>query len=120
MPTYQAPQIDASSSFDAARGNEWGRNGWTKESYDRKNQEPVNFYDFTRKKLNFEIKRGEPLKDKDGIIWKAQGAIWVIIGIGRFRRVTIMSVMAERICSGCRVPVILMKQHGRDRMLRWI
>ena len=70
MPTYQAPQIDASPSFDAARGNEWGRNGWTKESYDRKNQEPVNFYDFTRKKLNFEIKRGEPLKDKDGNVRK--------------------------------------------------
>jgi hypothetical protein len=70
MSTYQAPQIDASPSFDAARGNEWGRNGWTKESYDRKNQEPVNFYDFTRKKLNFEIKRGEPLKDKDGNVRK--------------------------------------------------
>ena len=70
MPTYQAPQIDASPSFDAARGNEWGRNGWTKESYDRKNQEPVNFYDFTRKKLNFEIKRGEPLRDKDGNVRK--------------------------------------------------
>ncbi len=70
MPTYQAPQIDASPSFDAARGNEWGRNGWTKESYDRKNQEPVNFYDFTRKKLNFEIKRGAPLRDKDGNVRK--------------------------------------------------
>ena len=70
MPTYQAPQIDVSPSFDAARGNEWGRNGWTKESYDRKNQEPVNFYDFTRKKLNFEIKRGEPLRDKDGNVRK--------------------------------------------------
>ena len=70
MPTYQALQIDASPSFDAARGNEWGRNGWTKESYDRKNQEPVNFYDFTRKKLNFEIKRGEPLRDKDGNVRK--------------------------------------------------
>ena len=70
MPTYQAPQIDASPNFDAARGNEWGRNGWTKESYDRKNQEPVNFYDFTRKKLNFEIKRGEPLRDKDGNVRK--------------------------------------------------
>lgn len=66
MPQYQAPQIDASPSFDANRGNEAERRHWTKESYDRKNLDPVNFYDFTRKKLNFEIKRGEPLRDKDG------------------------------------------------------
>lgn len=66
MPQYQAPQIDASSGFDSNRANEFERRGWTKESYDRKNQEPVNYYDFTRKHLNFEIKRGEPLKDENG------------------------------------------------------
>lgn len=66
MPQYQAPQIDASSRFDSNRANEFERRGWTKESYDRKNLEPVNYYDFTRKHLNFEIKRGEPLKDENG------------------------------------------------------
>ena len=66
MPQYQAPQIDASSGFDSNRANEFERRGWTKESYDRKNLEPVNYYDFTRKHLNFEIKRGEPLKDESG------------------------------------------------------
>lgn len=66
MPQYQAPQIDASSGFDSNRANEFERRGWTKESYDHKNLEPVNYYDFTRKHLNFEIKRGEPLKDESG------------------------------------------------------
>lgn len=66
MPQYQAPQIDASSGFDSNRANEFERRGWTKESYDRKNLDPVNYYDFTRKHLNFEIKRGEPLKDENG------------------------------------------------------
>ncbi len=66
MPQYQAPQIDASSGFDSNRANEFERRGWTKESYDRKNLEPVNYYDFTRKHLNFEIQRGEPLKDESG------------------------------------------------------
>ena len=70
MPQYQAPQIDASSGFDSNRANEFERRGWTKESYDRKNLEPVNYYDFTRKHLNFEIKRGEPLKDEHGKIKK--------------------------------------------------
>lgn len=66
MPAYQAPQIDSSSSIDSNLSNEAERRGWNKTSYNRKNQEPVNFYDFTRKNLNFEIKRGEPIKDKDG------------------------------------------------------
>lgn len=66
MPAYQAPQIDSSSSIDSNLSNEAERRGWNKASYNRKNQEPVNFYDFTRKNLNFEIKRGEPIKDKDG------------------------------------------------------
>ena len=70
MPKYQAPQIDASPTFDANRANEAERRHWGKDSYNRKNQEPVNFYDFTRKKLNFEIMKGEPLKDKDGNIRK--------------------------------------------------
>lgn len=66
MPVYQAPQIDASASFDTNRANEAERRGWSQDSYNRKNEEPVNFYDFTRKKLNFEIKRGEPLRDDEG------------------------------------------------------
>ena len=70
MPAYQAPQIDPSSSFDTNRANEAERRGWGQDSYDRKNLEPVNYYDFTRKKLNFEIKRGEPLRDEDGNIKK--------------------------------------------------
>jgi len=68
MPVYQAPQIDASSGFDTNRANEAERRGWGQDSYNRKNEEPVNYYDFTRKKLNFEIKRGEPLRDDDGNI----------------------------------------------------
>lgn len=66
MPTYQSPQIDTSSSIDSNLSNEAERRGWDKASYNRKNMEPVNFYDFTRKNLNFEIKRGEPVRDKDG------------------------------------------------------
>ena len=70
MPQYQAPQINASSGFDSNRANEFERRGWTKESYDRKNLEPVNYYDFTRKHLNFEIKRGEPIRDENGKVKK--------------------------------------------------
>jgi len=70
MATYQALQIDASATFDGNRANEAERRGWGKEAYDRKNQEPVNYYDFTRKHLNFEVKRGEPLRDENGQVRK--------------------------------------------------
>ena len=46
---------EPAKSFSAAEGAEPERRGWDKDMYQRKNQEPNNHYDFTRKKLNFEL-----------------------------------------------------------------
>lgn len=46
---------DPAKSFSAAEGTEPERRGWDKDMYQRKNQDPNNHYDFTRKKLNFEL-----------------------------------------------------------------
>lgn len=42
-------------SFSAAEGYEPERRGWVEKTYQLKNQDTNNHYDFTRKHLNFEI-----------------------------------------------------------------
>jgi hypothetical protein len=44
-------------SFSAAEGNEPERRGWDQKTYRLKNQDTNNHYDFTRKRLNFEVNR---------------------------------------------------------------
>ncbi|MCQ2221929.1 MAG: plasmid recombination protein, partial [Prevotella sp.] len=46
---------DPAKSFSAAEGSEPERRGWDKNMYQRKNQDTNNHYDYTRKKLNFEL-----------------------------------------------------------------
>lgn len=58
---YQSLNISASPSFVSAQGRENERRGWTKETYDAKNREPGNRYDWSRSHLNFEIKRGKEM-----------------------------------------------------------
>lgn len=58
---YQSLNISASPSFVTAQGRENERRGWTKETYDAKNREPGNRYDWSRMHLNFEIKRGKEI-----------------------------------------------------------
>ena len=63
---YQSLNISASPSFATAQGRENERRGWTKETYEAKNKQPGNRYDWSRRHLNFEIKRGRRLERKDG------------------------------------------------------
>ena len=63
---YQSLNISASPSFVTAQGRENERRGWTKETYDAKNREPGNRYDWSRSHLNFEIKRGKKIGKKKG------------------------------------------------------
>ena len=63
---YQSLNISASPSFASAQGRENERRGWTEETYDAKNKEPGNRYDWSRRHLNFEIKRGKQIGKKKG------------------------------------------------------
>ena len=63
---YQSLNISASPSFVTAQGRENERRGWTKETYDAKNKEPGNRYDWSRRHLNFEIKRGREMGRVNG------------------------------------------------------
>lgn len=63
---YQSLNISASPSFVSAQGRENERRGWTEETYDAKNKEPGNRYDWSRKHLNFEIKRGRKIGKING------------------------------------------------------
>lgn len=63
---YQSLNISASPSFVTAQGWENERRGCTKETYDAKNREPGNRYDWSRGHLNFEIKRGKQIGKKKG------------------------------------------------------
>lgn len=53
----QVVHCDAHQSFNSSMANEAEREKWTKETYDRKNsnKDKNNHYDFSRRKLNFEI-----------------------------------------------------------------
>lgn len=63
---YQSLNISASPSFVSAQGRENERRGWTEETYDAKNKEPGNRYDWSRRHLNFEIKRGRKIGKING------------------------------------------------------
>jgi len=63
---YQSLNISASPSFVSAQGRENEQRGWTEETYDAKNKEPGNRYDWSRKHLNFEIKRGRKIGKING------------------------------------------------------
>ena len=63
---YQSLNISASPSFASAQGRENERRGWTKETYDAKNKEPGNRYDWSRKHLNFEIRPGRKIVLRNG------------------------------------------------------
>ena len=63
---YQSLNISASPSFASAQGRENERRGWTKETYDAKNKEPGNRYDWSRKHLNFEIRPGRKMVLRNG------------------------------------------------------
>lgn len=61
----QVVHCDAHQSFNSSMANEAEREKWTKETYDRKNsnKDKNNHYDFSRRKLNFEINsKGEIIK----------------------------------------------------------
>ena len=58
---YQSLNISASPSFATAQGRENERRDWTEETYQAKNKQPGNRYDWSRKHLNFEIKRGQTM-----------------------------------------------------------
>jgi len=63
---YQSLNISASPSFATAQGRENERRDWTEETYLAKNKQPGNRYDWSRKHLNFEIKRGHTMIMKNG------------------------------------------------------
>ena len=63
---YQSLNISASPSFATAQGRENERRDWTEETYQAKNKQPGNRYDWSRKHLNFEIKRGQTMIMKNG------------------------------------------------------
>ena len=66
MKQYQALNIQPKVEFDSKLGNENERRNWREETYDAKNKEPGNRYDWSRHQLNFEIMRGKPKVDQDG------------------------------------------------------
>ena len=66
LKQYQSLNISASATFSTAQGRENERREWTKETYLAKNKEPGNRYDWSRKHLNFEIKRGDRIGMKNG------------------------------------------------------
>ena len=53
-------------SFSAAEGNEPERRGWDEKTYRLKNQDTNNHYDFTRKRLNFEVNSKGQSTQADG------------------------------------------------------
>ena len=63
---YQSLNISASPSFATAQGRENERRDWTEETYLAKNKQLGNRYDWSRKHLNFEIKRGHTMIMKNG------------------------------------------------------
>ena len=72
---YQSLNISVSPSFASAQGRENERRGWTKETYDAKNKEPGNRYDWSRKHLNFEIRPGRKIVLRNGKIVFTQPVI---------------------------------------------
>lgn len=65
LKQYQSLNISASASFSTAQGRENERRDWTEETYQAKNKQPGNRYDWSRRHLNFEIKSGKKITTRN-------------------------------------------------------
>lgn len=66
MKQYQSLNISASASFSTAQGRENERRDWTEETYQAKNKQPGNRYDWSRRHLNFEVMSGKKITTMNG------------------------------------------------------
>lgn len=66
MKQYQSLNISASASFSTAQGRENERRDWTEETYQAKNKQPGNRYDWSRRYLNFEVMSGKKITTRNG------------------------------------------------------
>lgn len=66
MKQYQSLNISASASFSTAQGRENERRDWTEETYQAKNKQPGNRYDWSRRHLNFEVMSGKKITTRNG------------------------------------------------------
>ena len=65
MKQYQSLNISASASFSTAQGRENERRDWTEETYQAKNKQPGNRYDWSRRHLNFEVMSGKKITTRN-------------------------------------------------------
>ena len=66
LKQYQSLNISASASFSTAQGRENERRDWTEGTYQAKNKQPGNRYDWSRKHLNFEVMSGKKITTRNG------------------------------------------------------
>ena len=66
LKQYQSLNISASASFSTAQGRENERRDWTEETYQAKNKQPGNRYDWSRKHFNFEVMSGKKITTRNG------------------------------------------------------
>lgn len=66
LKQYQSLNISASASFSTAQGRENERRDWTEETYQAKNKQPGNRYDWSRRYLNFEVMSGKKITTRNG------------------------------------------------------
>lgn len=66
LKQYQSLNISASASFSTAQGRENERRDWTEETYQAKNKQPGNRYDWSRRHLNFEVMSGKKITTRNG------------------------------------------------------
>ena len=66
LKQYQSLNISASASFSTAQGRENERRNWTEETYQAKNKQPGNRYDWSRRHLNFEVMSGKKITTRNG------------------------------------------------------
>ena len=66
LKQYQSLNISASASFSTAQGRENERRDWTEETYQAKNKQQGNRYDWSRKHLNFEVMSGKKITTRNG------------------------------------------------------
>ena len=65
LKQYQSLNISASASFSTAQGRENERRDWTEETYQAKNKQPGNRYDWSRRHLNFEVMSGKKITTRN-------------------------------------------------------
>ena len=65
LKQYQSLNISASASFSTAQGRENERRNWTEETYQAKNKQPGNRYDWSRRHLNFEVMSGKKITTRN-------------------------------------------------------